>query len=726
MDTTDANQSSTNQEQKKAKASPALVDNIAGRTVARLGARLDDMYEHIDDTLFDLADRAHNNAEQSLYFESMREIRLHRQASQQVFQQYLESAFQRLRSNQAELVSHKDLEAETLALVDADEMETEVAINNMVHRARCELPAPLLQLNTRLNSLLPKQLANEDSNPLDPKQIVKAFTVATQDVDLDIKARLILYKEFERYVLQSLDDILFDANQILINAGVLPDIRATLSRSATNKAANKEDAAKTDQKPAGELTEEAQAVQFETLQSLLSATQNLQEESIYIQADPRQPSLNQDSLFDWLSNIQEQQLEAVDTSEAPKPVTVRQEVFKKLKSAGTEDPGNRLLTVDDNVINVVDMIFEFILDQDIPTPMAALIGRLQIPILKVAIRDQAFFDSHQHPARRLLNEIAHAALGWDGNSHYQNDPLYQKVEQIVKRIITSEHPSVELFTELERDFHSYVDTETKRTDRIADRTAAAEEGRAKADVAKQLIDQVIRDRIQGKELPPIVVEFLKNPWQKYLLQIQLKHGSQSDPWRDALQTADELIWSVQLHTDGKARQRWMKMIPPLLEKVRAAMQQISHNPAQTEKTMAALWEIHSKMLAGEGEQNPVNTVKVDLTHSPSRTPISPLVKRKVPADRIRELRSMVSDFAVGTWFEFTQRDGNIIRCRLIRKIRANDSFVFANRYGAKAKAISKDQLALYIHDKKARVFDSGPLIDRALQAVMLRLKNSLP
>ncbi|MCG8669714.1 MAG: DUF1631 domain-containing protein [Pseudomonadales bacterium] len=736
MDVTDAKGQST-PSSTALPVSPALVDNIATRAVASLCACLTDMYEHIDDTLFDLADRAHNNQEQSLYFESMREIRMHRKSAEMVFKQSVENSFQRLRDPAAQFSSHEDLEAETLALVDNDEMEVEVAINTMVHRARCEFPAALLQLSMRLNTFLTES-CNEDSLPLDPKQIVKAFSQSVQDIELDIKIRIILFKEFEKYVLRHLDEMLFDANEILIQANILPDIRASITRS--QQKAKAQEAQDSDSNSESDITESTESyssandtatttaplVQFDTLQSLLSATQNLQAQSVYIQADPEKPGLDKDHLMDWLSDLQKQQLSQQLDEEIPTPVTVREEIFDILKKRGTDDPHNRLHKVDDNVINVVDMIFEFILDQDIPSPMAALIGRLQIPILKVAIRDQAFFDSHKHPARRLLNEIAHASLGWDAKTHYKKDPLYKMVEETVHTILKTEHPTIELFEGLEKNFNEYVEGEEKRSEKLAQRTAAAEEGKAKTEANKKLIAQLIRDRIHGKELPPVVIDFLNKPWQTYLLQVASKAGSDSDAWKAALKTADDLIWSVQMHTEPDARRRWMELIPTLLDSITGGLEKISHSPAETDKTISALWEIHSKMLKHKGNENPVETVKVDLTHVVSPAVISPLMKRKLPPEQVRELRQFVSALEEGGWFEFTQRDGNKISCKLIRKIRANDSFVFANRYGAKAKAVTKDQLALYIHDEKARLLDSGPLIDRAMQAVMIRLKNSLP
>ncbi|MCC6373256.1 MAG: DUF1631 family protein, partial [Moraxellaceae bacterium] len=46
------------------------------------------------------------------------------------------------------------------------------------------------------------------------------------------------------------------------------------------------------------------------------------------------------------------------------------------------------------VINLVSMLFDFILDDDyLPMAMKALLGRLQIPLLKVAIIDKTFFNA---------------------------------------------------------------------------------------------------------------------------------------------------------------------------------------------------------------------------------------------------------------------------------------------------------------------------------------------
>jgi hypothetical protein len=79
---------------------------------------------------------------------------------------------------------------------------------------------------------------------------------------------------------------------------------------------------------------------------------------------------------------------------------------------------------DEDVINLVSMLFDFILDDDdLPMAMKALLGRLQIPLLKVAIIDKSFFNAEKHKARQLLNLLSKAGIGWNQKDQ-GSDALY--------------------------------------------------------------------------------------------------------------------------------------------------------------------------------------------------------------------------------------------------------------------------------------------------------------
>src|SRR5690606_22453134 len=52
----------------------------------------------------------------------------------------------------------------------------------------------------------------------------------------------------------------------------------------------------------------------------------------------------------------------------------------------------RLDRVDDDVISLVSMLFDVVLgDDELPAALKALIGRMQLPILRVAIADKSLF-----------------------------------------------------------------------------------------------------------------------------------------------------------------------------------------------------------------------------------------------------------------------------------------------------------------------------------------------
>ena len=73
--------------------------------------------------------------------------------------------------------------------------------------------------------------------------------------------------------------------------------------------------------------------------------------------------------------------------------------------------------MDATTIDIVAMLFDYVfVDDDIPGNVKAMLGRLQIPLLKVALLDKAFFSSTEHPARRLARPLAEAAIGLDERS----------------------------------------------------------------------------------------------------------------------------------------------------------------------------------------------------------------------------------------------------------------------------------------------------------------------
>ncbi len=119
---------------------------------------------------------------------------------------------------------------ETLSLVQDDELTAMVAVEGMVANARnLHLPS-FISFNTRLNALFTDIRIDESTNPLDPHQVASAFSKSITASGLTSDQSMGVYRSFNAIVLKNLNEVLREANQLLIEHGVIPDLRMDSAR----------------------------------------------------------------------------------------------------------------------------------------------------------------------------------------------------------------------------------------------------------------------------------------------------------------------------------------------------------------------------------------------------------------------------------------------------------------------------------------------------------------
>ncbi|TFZ33671.1 DUF1631 family protein, partial [Pseudomonas syringae] len=124
----------------------------------------------------------------------------------------------------------------------------------------------------------------------------------------------------------------------------------------------------------------------------------------------------------------------------------------------------------------------------------------------------------------------------------------------------------------------------------------AEEGRARAEVARQQLQHELPRRLLGKTLPEVVVRLLQEAWSKVLLLTCLKHGEESSEGQAGLETMDELIWSVELHDDPQALQRLLELAPGLLKSLRDGVTSAAFDPFATSEYFRQRESLHVQAL----------------------------------------------------------------------------------------------------------------------------------
>ncbi|AHY41488.1 DUF1631 domain-containing protein [Stutzerimonas decontaminans] len=725
---------------------PVALISVRDKAAQQLRQALQSLFDNADDSLFEIADRATSNAEQNAFFEAMRDLRMKRRNIERGFLQQLFEAFAKL--NQYEIGKPPALDTvsfDSLSLVQNDELEESVAIDTMVAKVMTRAAQPLAHLTTRMNALISKKL-DDKSNPLGPHALCDYFIETSSSLGVEIKVKLIIFKLFEKYVLGDIDQLYAEANQTLVAAGILPELHSTPPRRQQRQGAPA--ASNAPSAPLGQASHADEGLQeaaFSALHSLLSELRGssvLPARNVPSDAIP----ISSSDLLRLLSHMQARAPQTVDDFD------LQDQLGNLLSRVSAKTGKSRVVgEIDDDVINLVAMLFEFILDdRTLPDSLKALIGRLQIPLLKVAVLDKTFFSRGSHPARRLLNEIASAAMGWGDQDEAQRDSLYQKIEQIVARLLNDFTDDPAIFSELLADFLAFMGDERRRSELLEQRTRDAEEGRAKAEIARQEVEHALNQRLLGKTLPEVVVRLLQEAWSKVLLLTCLKHGTQSEEWQAALDTMDDLVWSVTPHEDEESRARLLELVPSLLKALREGLVSAAFDPFSTGDFFTQLEALHVQTLqrfqqpqnipdeAATDDDNQPEPAASAAAAKPAMVEVVDEIVLLAPGesrDQEPEISLpdnddaliQVDNLRVGSWVEFQEDEEHKLRCKLAAVIKPTGKYIFVNRTGMKVLEKTRMGLASEFQRGAIRLLNDTLLFDRALESVignLRKLKNT--
>lgn len=720
---------------------PVVLLQVRDKAAQQLKEALQELFDNADDTLFDMADRAQSNSEQNNFFEAMRDLRLKRKSIERAFLDKFYDAFLRLGQYQvSEPVIATPVSFDKLSLVHNDDLEKTVAVDAMVTKVLSRDGTALAQLTTRLNQLVTQPLTNE-ANPMGPAMLCDYFLQAGRSLGVGIKVKLIVLKLFEKYVLADTDDLYSEANQLLIATGILPELKAVPARRSTDRSARPGRSVESFADPllaqtADKLDKGVQDA-FSALQELLLQVRGNLVPRHEASAEAR-PISSQD-LLRLLSHMQQY----VPSSEMPEDFDLRNQLEQLLTRVSVKSGKFRVVGVgDEDVINLIAMLFEFILDdRNLPPSLRALIGRLQIPMLKVAVIDKSFFSRGSHPARRLLNEIASAALGWGGRDDYQRDSLYVRVEQIVQRLLNDFVDDPAIFSELLVDFLAFTSDERRRSELLEQRTRDAEEGRARAELARQRVQQELNQRLLGKVLPEVVVRLLQEAWSKVLLLTCLKHGDDSPEWEAGLAAMDDLVWSVELHEEPEARQRLLDLVPGLLKALREGLTSAAFDPFATSEFFSQLEVLHVQAFQhfSRAQDDAANgasaSAEAEETHGPAMIQVVEEIVLIAPGEQVFNEPvssrlpeddaglAQVDKLRLGGWVEIQEDEEHKLRCKLAAIVEPSGRYVFVNRTGMKVLEKTRVGLAMEFRRGTIRMLDDALLFDRALESVMGNLRK---
>lgn len=741
----------------KGTAQGALLAAVRTIAVKRLGALADALFDSVDDALFDLSERSAGSG-QMRFFDGMREIRRKRSHAQGAWLDLVARNFALLERPDPGRAARESRAAigEGLELVDEQKLEEEIAIAAMSEKAAVRLNRALYAVEQRLGHLLGGRTVDATCNPLGPRMLSDAFGESLSELIVDLEVKLIVLKLFERHVLGGLEPVFEEVSATLVQGGVMPEMRYQAARrpaggppvaagaegvavqpaASGHGAASPVDAPTFGQGPADSGDHQIRQLLGELTQ-LLHARRGGE-----VASHPPVPmaSPSPREMLNALSLLQVDLGAAGPTPAMPSAAVIKSALLDQIGAlSGSQRPV--ALGANEDMIDIVGMIFDYaVQDRNLPAPVAALLGRLQIPYLKVALLDRSFIARHDHPARRLLDELAQAAIGWTEESD-RDGRLIGQIRSTVERLNRDFEDDLGIFQRLHDEFQAFLDSNRKRAELSERRAAETARGREKLDLAQRAAAQAIMLRISGRELPVAVREILTRRWSNFLVLTHLRHGEESDVWEQATRFVEDIAWSVTPKQDEAERQRLAILRPDIESRFRQGMQALGLHPNVTDEMWQEIDRIHDVLVgapedhggatpAVRGEVVSPDEVKVRFASTRpgeevviSREDLDAEQQARLDNEAIDAWLEMARTLKAGTWMEFVKDDGSRERAKLLWISTIRALYLFVNRNGVKIAEKTANELAAELKEQRAVILEQVALVDRALDAIVKRLRE---
>ena len=616
----------------------------------------------------------------------------------------------------------------SLKLVGDADLEETLAFKEMAGKQRRHCEEELAALDQRVGVLLGDANLNVDMNPFSPQAVCDAWQQACREVSGDIKARGVLLKLFDDHVVDELRSIYKDVNALLVKNSILPKIRYGVSKSVEGKrSAAQEKEAGREQK---EAPAEAETNVFAVLQSL-AASGALPGIGAGPQLAPGQVPLSGTELLASLTQLQQSMQTmlaaggAAGAGAAGAAGDGTTNVLHELKSSVGASMGQ----MDALTLDVVAMLFDQLFDDPkIPIGLKGLIGRLQIPMLKVAIADKSFFSKKTHPARLALDRFGEIALRLPPDFDARS-PLFVTLEEIVQQLLDGFREDLSIFTRVEEQLRSVIEQDEKRIEAesraLAERAAQAES----LAVAKTAAEDEVRARAQAHKLPGFVLEFLVEHWLKLLLLIHAKAGSGSAGWKNALSVLDQLVWSVEPKATPEERRTLAAAVPALVRNINAGLNALGVEEPSRTGFFGALMNVHTEILnakAGPAAPAAPAGAPASLNFTAQVTVRNPYGGGQVEVSGV-DAAAAPENLVVGTWVEFRPKgEGKEKRVAKVLFVTPKRTrYVFSDRKGENMVELTRSELVRQLRTGElVRLAEEPepPLFDRIMGGLMQKLK----
>ena len=737
----------------------------------------------VEQQLFKLAEQARSNDVQLHCLEALGTVKRGRFDLMPRYIAALESSLATVRDAASTHTRTADgMTFNDLSLVAEVDMDETTLLHEISSRAEMKASLPLFLLSQRFGVLAGKPALDSDALPVGPIMLCRHLRRASHCFELSPEHRQLLFRQFDRHLMTDYARLIEVVNTYLVNQGVLPNLaylparlknipRREDAKPATPTAATGLPPPQAHApyptshahpasyarpiRPAQLASAAEQAAQFAAFtgwpgESIgASASAIVTGDDIYTNlrellrsarpAPAAGASMTQalgvashTDVQSILGLLQRRPAATVMVNGQQRPQSinhVKQDLLVQLRQLTGNETPPALASEDTDTIDLVGMLFDEIMKDVRPTsPAANLLSKLQVPLLRVALRDKEFFSQQQHPARQMLDAVAETGAYWAGEDAGDRE-LMGNVERLVDRIRQEFDGDIGLFNTLLADLANQTQAVMRRAEVAERRHVEAARGKEKLAIAQAHAARIMTEITHAHPVPKFTRALLSQAWSDVLALTALRHGEDSEEWRRQVAVATQIAATASA-SSAMSDERTMVSTPQqtaeLSQHVEQSLMQVGYHADEA----AAISQRLS--VSNDDSDDPASRTELAMkvkararlgenaATKPSGIQLPPLnAQEEECLDRIRAL-------PFGTWMEFvTNQQGDLVRRRLSWFSPVSGHCLFINHRGQRVGDYTLDTLARAMAHDQVRVVEKKKesLLDRALHGVMHLLRG---
>ncbi len=710
-----------------------LIGQVRDLACTHMRSAIGAAFAEVDDTLFEMSEKASDGTLKQLYFDDLRSLRRTRETASERFDAALRGAFM-LYAHARPLVAKAQLDAvsDELSLIDEGELELSLAISRIAVRCDENVSRPRLELTKRLQHLF----GRADSDvlmPLSGSVIAEAVHTAAALLPIGIESRLVLLKRIEQKLSEGNSDAIQESNKLLYDAGILTELKLTYQRRAGSSGDTPRAAAGAEQTAAGIVAAAAPQIELGALAAeitrLLTATR------------PRPTGAESQGMAELDATVVDRRLSQMADPGAVDNADFAQSIRRMLTTSANGQANAALLAEPvENAIDLVGLMFDFVArDETLPKEIQQALTPLRMPLLRSALRGAHVFGDSDHPLRSLMESAAEIGRSWSPESDRDGRVLSEIKSAVANAVAESANDTGEEgMDRAQQGLRSFIATEQKRSQLLEKRSAEAAQAQERRLSAQRTSQNVIAEVLEQTPVPSVVGTLLNGPLRRHLELIHSRRGEDSKDWKSARKLVRDLVWSFDPVTISVERSHWQAMLPNIVGALRGALGAVGMHDNDVDGVVVEFRNRYRDLVSTTQQEpgaTPTTFAKIDAETMPDAPAPQVDAETVAPTAEIIEhaartgltysdALAKVRVLPVGTWVELVDGKGELQRAKVIWNSNVSQRCLFVNRNGQLVADRPYANVASDWMRGHIKPIEDGALFERALVAVKDKLVNT--